>query len=43
LDEKITAPAIGADWEWHVFRTEGDAAVDPKNFIRLKVEEEVAP
>jgi autotransporter-associated beta strand protein len=43
LDEKITEPAIGADWEWHVFRTEGDAAVDPKNFIRLKVEEEVAP
>lgn len=43
LDEKITEPAIGADWEWHVFRTDGDAAVDPKNFIRLNVREESAP
>ena len=42
LGAKITTPALGADWEWHTFRTDGGAATDPSDFIRLKVDE-VAP
>lgn len=32
-------PSLDADWEWHTFRTDGHAAIDPGDFIRLKVEE----
>jgi autotransporter-associated beta strand protein len=42
LGAKITTPPLGADWEWHTFRTAAGAATDPNDFIRLKVEE-VAP
>ncbi len=30
---------LGADWEWHTFRTDAGAPADPGDFIRLKVEE----
>jgi autotransporter-associated beta strand protein len=42
LGAKITTPPLGADWEWHTFRTAAGAATDPNDFIRLKVAE-VAP
>jgi autotransporter-associated beta strand protein len=31
-------PALGTDWEWHTFRTDGGSAIDPQDFIRLQVE-----
>ena len=31
-------PTLGADWEWHTFRTDAGAATDPQDFIRLQVE-----
>jgi autotransporter-associated beta strand protein len=31
-------PALGTDWEWHTFRTDGGSASDPQDFIRLQVE-----
>lgn len=39
LGTKLTVPPLGADWEWHTFRTDGGSATDPNDFIRLKVEE----
>ena len=39
LGGKLTTPALGSDWEWHTFRTDGGAPADPNDFIRLKVEE----
>jgi hypothetical protein len=42
LGAKITTPALGADWEWHTFRTAAGTATDPNDFIRLKVAE-IAP
>lgn len=39
LGSKLTSPAIGADWEWRTFRTDGGAPGDPSDFIRLHVEE----
>ena len=35
-------PTLGADWQWHTFRTDGGAPADPSDFIRLQVAE-VAP
>ena len=37
LGAKLTTPALGADWEWHTFRTDAGAQVDPTDFIRLQV------
>lgn len=39
LGSKLTAPPIGADWQWHTFRTDAGAQVDPSDFIRLQVTE----
>jgi autotransporter-associated beta strand protein len=39
LGGQLAAPPIGADWTWHTFRTDGGAAVDPNDSIRLKVAE----
>jgi autotransporter-associated beta strand protein len=35
-------PTLGADWQWHTFRTDDGAPADRRDFIRLKVTE-VAP
>jgi autotransporter-associated beta strand protein len=37
LGSKLTTPALGADWEWHTFRTDAGAQVDPSDYIRLQV------
>jgi autotransporter-associated beta strand protein len=39
LGSKLTTPALGADWEWHTFRTDGGTQLDPSDHIRLKVNE----
>ena len=31
-------PTLEDGWEWHTFRTDGDASIDEKDFIRLSVE-----
>lgn len=31
-------PTLGADWEWHTFRTDDGTVTDPQDFIRLQVE-----
>ncbi len=33
----LTLPALGADWEWHSFRTEGATVGDISDIVRLKV------
>ena len=33
----LSLPTLGADWEWHTFRTDGTTAVDASDSIRLKV------
>ena len=30
---------LNAAWQWHTFRTDGDLASDPSDFIRLNVTE----
>lgn len=30
-------PTLESDWEWHSFRTDGGAAGDPTDFIRLQI------
>ena len=32
-------PTLDSGWEWHTFRTDGNTAVDPSDFIRLNVTE----
>ena len=39
LGTKLTAPAIGAAWEWKTFRAGAGVVIDPADFIRLHVEE----
>lgn len=34
-------PTLETGWEWHTFRTEGDAGGDASDYIRLKVAEVV--
>jgi autotransporter-associated beta strand protein len=31
-------PTLEDGWEWHTFRTDGDASIDAEDFIRLSVE-----
>ncbi len=33
----LTLPSLGADWEWHTFRTDGNTLIDPRDMIRLRV------
>lgn len=33
----LTLPALGADWEWHTFRTDAGAPADATDMVRLKV------
>jgi hypothetical protein len=33
----LTLPVLGADWEWHSFRTEGATVGDISDIVRLKV------
>ena len=33
----LTLPSLGADWEWHTFRTDGSTLLDPRDMIRLSV------
>lgn len=34
-----TLPTLDSGWSWHTFRTDGDVAVDSRDFIRLQVTE----
>jgi autotransporter-associated beta strand protein len=35
-------PTLDSGWEWHTFRTDGDAGADNSDYIRLKVTEAAA-
>ena len=41
VQDALGAQLDGLDgaWEWHTFRTDGDASTDPSDFIRLNVNE----